>query len=69
MNPYLEAIIETNPDSLAIAAELDGERRAGTTRGPLHGIPVLVKDVCDSCSIEATTFIHLILILEYGNVR
>ena len=47
MNPYLEAVIETNPDALEIAAELDDERRAGTVRGILHGIPVLVKDVRD----------------------
>jgi amidase len=42
--PRLNAIIELNPDALAIAADLDGERRAGKVRGPLHGIPVLLKD-------------------------
>lgn len=47
MNPYLEAVVETNPDALDIAAALDAERRAGTVRGMLHGIPVLVKDVRD----------------------
>jgi amidase len=47
VNPYLEAVIEINPDALDIAAELDDERRAGTVRGMLHGIPVLVKDVRD----------------------
>jgi amidase len=40
----LNSVIETNPDALAIARSLDEERRGGTTRGPLHGIPVLVKD-------------------------
>jgi amidase len=44
-NPYLECVIETNPDALDIAAGLDEERISGSTRGPLHGIPVLVKDV------------------------
>ncbi len=44
LNPLLHAIIETNPDALAIATELDTERESGHLRGPLHGIPVLVKD-------------------------
>ena len=42
--PSLQAIIELNPESLAIAAALDGERKAKGPRGPLHGIPVLLKD-------------------------
>ena len=42
--PTLTSVIELNPDALAIARALDGERRAGKTRGPLHGLPVLVKD-------------------------
>ena len=44
LNPLLGAVIETNPDALRIARELDGERSRGLARGPLHGIPVLVKD-------------------------
>ncbi|KAG9844886.1 amidase, partial [Aureobasidium melanogenum] len=44
VNPYLECVIETNPDALEIAQQLDNERAKGKTRGPLHGIPVLVKD-------------------------
>ena len=44
LNPRLAAVIETNPDALAIAKQRDKERRAGHLRGPLHGIPVLVKD-------------------------
>ncbi|MEO7725476.1 MAG: amidase [Chthoniobacterales bacterium] len=44
LNPLLHAVIETNPDALAIAARLDAERQRGRLRGPLHGIPVLVKD-------------------------
>jgi amidase len=44
LNPLLAAVIETNPDALSIAARLDAERQSGRVRGPLHGIPVLVKD-------------------------
>ena len=44
LNPLLHAVIETNPDALAIAAHLDKQRRRGFLRGPLHGVPVLVKD-------------------------
>jgi amidase len=42
--PRLRSVIETNPDALTIADELDTERAAGTLRGPLHGVPILVKD-------------------------
>jgi amidase len=42
--PRINAVIELNPDAPAIAAELDRERKAGRVRGPLHGIPVLIKD-------------------------
>jgi len=42
--PKINSIIEVNPDALRLAAELDRERKAGTVRGPLHGIPVLLKD-------------------------
>lgn len=44
LNPILHAVIETNPQAVSIATRLDAERRAGRVRGPLHGIPVLVKD-------------------------
>ncbi|KAH0848924.1 hypothetical protein AYO21_08744 [Fonsecaea monophora] len=43
-NPYLECVIETNPDAIEHARALDDERKKGIVRGPLHGIPVLVKD-------------------------
>ncbi|MFN8995454.1 MAG: amidase [Pseudomonadota bacterium] len=42
--PRLHSIIATNPEAVAIAADLDRERKAGRVRGPLHGVPVLVKD-------------------------
>ncbi|KAG1841228.1 glutamyl-tRNA amidotransferase subunit A [Suillus subalutaceus] len=44
VNPVLHAVIETNPDALAIAASLDAERADGSTRGNLHGIPICIKD-------------------------
>ena len=42
--PAINAVIEINPDALSIADEMDKERKAGKIRGPLHGIPVLIKD-------------------------
>ncbi len=42
--PAIEAVIEFNPEALSIARTLDEERQAGSLRGPLHGIPVLLKD-------------------------
>src|SRR5580692_5595139 len=42
--PAVNAVIEMNPDAPSIAAELDRERKAKGPRGPLHGIPVLIKD-------------------------
>ena len=45
LNPTLRAVIEVNPNAVAIAAQLDNERRQGRgLRGPLHGIPLLIKD-------------------------
>jgi amidase len=46
--PTLNHALELNPDALTIADQLDNERKAGKTRGPLHGIPVLVKDNIDT---------------------
>src|SRR5437660_9300934 len=42
--PTLKAVIELNPDAPAIAAARDKERKANEARGPLHGIPILIKD-------------------------
>jgi amidase len=45
--PTLDAVIELNPQAVSDAAALDAERKAGKTRGPMHGIPVLIKDNID----------------------
>jgi amidase len=46
--PTINAIIELNPDALSIADQRDAERKSGKVRGPLHGIPVLIKDNIDT---------------------
>jgi amidase len=53
--PQLGSVIETNPEAVAIADALDAERRARGPRGPLHGIPVLVKDNVDTADRMTTT--------------
>jgi amidase len=53
--PALRAVLEINPDALAIAGQLDKERKAGRIRGPLHGIPILVKDNIDTGDKMMTT--------------
>ena len=53
--PAINAIIELNPDALKIADELDAERKSGKVRGPLHGIPVLIKDNIDTADRMHTT--------------
>ncbi|SDG76300.1 amidase family protein [Pseudomonas abietaniphila] len=53
--PQLNAVIEINPDALGIAEQLDQERAANVKRGPLHGIPVLVKDNFDTADKMQTT--------------
>ena len=53
--PELRAVIEVNPDALAIADALDAERRSKGPRGPLHGIPVLIKDNIDTADKMMTT--------------
>lgn len=53
--PALNAVIEMNPDVMDIAEQLDAEARRGEIRGPLHGVPVLVKDVFASADAMRTT--------------
>ncbi len=53
--PELRSVIETNPEAFAIAETLDAERREGHVRGPLHGIPMLVKDNLDTADAMRTT--------------
>ena len=53
--PELRSMIEINPDALAIADELDAERQANGARGPLHGIPVALKDNLDTHDRMTTT--------------
>jgi amidase len=48
LDPKLHSVIEVNPDAEAIADALDDERRGGHVRGPLHGIPILLKDNIDT---------------------
>lgn len=62
--PQLNAVIETNPDALKEAQALDAERKAGKVRGPLHGIPVLVKD-----NIDATPMVNSAGSLALANHR
>jgi amidase len=51
----LHSVLETNPEALEIADTFDAERRSGRVRGPLHGIPVLVKDNVDTADRMKTT--------------
>lgn len=60
--PTLRSVIETNPDALAIAEALDAERRSKGPRGPLHGIPILVKDNLDTADRMMTTAGSLALV-------
>src|ERR1044071_8121017 len=53
--PTLRSISEVNLDALRIADELDAERKQGRVRGPLHGIPVVIKDNIDTADRMATT--------------
>jgi len=53
--PKLNSVIEINPDAIAIATAMDEERKNGKLRGPLHGIPVLIKDNIDTADKMQTT--------------
>jgi amidase len=58
----INAIIELNPDALAIADAMDKERKSGKVRGPLHGIPILIKDNIDTADKMMTTAGSLALV-------
>ena len=60
--PAIKSVIETNPDALAIAEALDKERKAKGVRGPLHGIPILIKDNLDTADRMMTTVGSLALV-------
>jgi amidase len=60
--PTFRAVLEINPDALAIADSLDSERKAGKVRGPLHGIPVLIKDNIGTADRMQTTAGSLALV-------
>lgn len=60
--PALHAVLELNPDALVIAESLDVERRTKGPRGPLHGIPILIKDNIDTADRMMTTAGSLALV-------
>ena len=60
--PMLNSVIELNPDALAIAESLDKERKGKAPRGPLHGIPVVIKDNIDTADRMQTTAGSLALV-------
>ena len=60
--PKLNSVIEVNPDALAIAEALDSERKQKSPRGPLHGIPVLIKDNIETSDRMQTTAGSLALV-------
>src|SRR5262245_34144773 len=55
IDPALKSVIELNPDAVSIARALDDERARKGPRGPLHGIPVLIKDNIDTHDRMTTT--------------
>ena len=60
--PAINSVIELNPDALAIAETLDQERKTKGARGPLHGVPVLIKDNIDTADRMMTTAGSLALV-------
>ena len=64
--PKLNSIIEINPDALTIAKAMDKERKDGKIRGPLHGIPVVIKDNIDTADKMMTTAGALAMVGNYA---
>lgn len=64
--PGLHSVLETNPDALSIARAMDAERASGHIRGPLHGIPVMLKDNIDTGDKMLTTAGSLALSNHYA---
>jgi len=62
IDPKLNSIIEVNPDAIKIAEAMDNERSAGKTRGPMHGVPVAIKDNIDTADGMRTTAGSLALV-------
>jgi len=62
IDPKINSMIELNPDALAIADAMDRERKAGAVRGPMHGIPVVLKDNIDTADKMKTTAGSLALV-------
>jgi amidase len=62
IDPKTRSVIETNPDALAIADQMDKERKRGKLRGPMHGIPILIKDNIDTADKMMTTAGSLALV-------
>ncbi|WLH89169.1 amidase family protein [Pseudomonas sp. FP453] len=54
LDPQLRSVIELNPEALESARELDRERASGKVRGPLHGIPVLLKDTIETAGMQTS---------------
>ncbi|HPF51894.1 MAG TPA: amidase [Draconibacterium sp.] len=55
VDPHLKSVIELNPDAVEIARQMDEERNSGKVRGPLHGIPIVIKDNIDTGDKMMTT--------------
>lgn len=65
--PALNSVIEINPDAMAIAKALDEERKSGKTTGPLHGIPIMLKDNIDTAGKMMTSAGSLALEGNYAS--
>jgi amidase len=55
VDTLLRSVIELNPDAMEIAKQMDDERKSGNVRGPLHGIPIMIKDNIDTGDKMMTT--------------